>query len=110
MQPDAPIARLLGQASKTIAARRRALEKLVGINRDARELFLGEDGKLKPAAARLFAQLSGEARLNRLEFEPDARFQDHLLGRQHMVRFLAAMLHLDVTRLHNLQRKLGDDQ
>jgi len=110
MQPEAPIADLVGRAASSRAQVRRAIVALVGTNRDARELFLGEDGAIRPAAARLLARLAKEARLDRLGFEPDARLQDHLLGRQHIVRFLATMLDLDVTRLQSLQRKLGDDK
>jgi hypothetical protein len=110
MRPEAPIADLVGRASQSRAQVRRAIEALVGSNRDARELMLDDKGALKPAAARLLARMAKEARLDRLGFEPDARLQDHLLGRQHIVRYLAAMLDLDVTRLQSLQRKLGDDR
>ena len=110
MPGNAPIADLVGYARQSRAKVRGALAVLVGANRDARELFLGEDGTLKPAASRLLARLVHEAKLDRVAFEPDARFQDHLIGRQYIVRHLLDMLELDVARLHHLQRELGDAQ
>jgi hypothetical protein len=101
---------LVGLAARSRADTLRSIRSLVDPNRDARELFLGEDGELKPAAKRLFARLAKEARINDLAFEPDARMQDHLLGRQFIVRFLGAMLRLDTARLEHLQRQMGDER
>lgn len=98
------------KARSTRAALLAAIADLVGTHRDARELLLGEDGELKPAAARLLGRLAKRARLDRAGFEPEARLQDYRLGQQDIVRTLGQMLHLDVRRLEELQRKLEGER
>lgn len=108
MGNHAPIFDLLGMAKKSRASVLGQISRLVSPSHDARELFLGEDGKLKPAAARLLARLAIEAGMHRIEFEPDARRQDYRLGQQHIVRHMAAMLEIDQIRLAQLQKELGE--
>lgn len=108
MSNSAPIAELVGVATGSRDATLRAIRQLVDVNRDARSLFLDEQGQMKPAAERIFGLLAREAGLDRLgEFQPDARLQDQMIGRQFIVRRLSALLDLDVRRLEELQRKLG---
>lgn len=108
MPPKAPIADLVGLAGQSRSTLLDQIKSLVDPSRDARELFLDDAGELKPAAARLLGRLAREAGLTNLNFEPDARRQDHMLGRQYIVRYLGQMVRLDVARLDDLQRKLGD--
>lgn len=105
---DTPIARLVGAAKGSRRFIEREIARIVGLNRDARELFLDEEGKMRPAAERLLGRLAAHARLNAIGFDPDARHQDYMAGQRDMVRFLGKMLELDVRRLEELQRKLGE--
>lgn len=106
MAEDAPIARLSGMARTSRQMARRQLERIVGINRDARELFMDEKGQLKPAAERLLGQLARDAQLGIASFDPDPHHLYYQTGKRDMVLALAKMLHLDVRRLHDLQTKL----
>lgn len=107
-QPDAPIAELVGIARQSGAWVRKQIGRLLGINRDARALFIGEDGELRPEAERLFARLADEAQLNRIGIDPDARHADYRKGQQDMLRFMIRMIEIDTRRLEELQRKAGD--
>lgn len=106
MRPDAPVADLIGMSRGSRAAIFKAMRGVRSTAEDARALFLDGAGHLKPEAGRLLGRLAKEAQLNVLAFEPDARRQDYRLGQQHMVRFLARMLELDVARLNHLQSEL----
>lgn len=108
-QPDAPIAKLVGQSSSSKKwSLRNEIAKLVGANRDARECFCGDDGQLTDAAERTFARLAAKAELNKIGFDPDARHQDYQKGFQDCVRYLGSLVQLDTQRLEELQRRVGD--
>lgn len=107
-QHDTPIAQLVGIARGSAKFVQKEIARLIGVNRDARELFLDDAGEMKPAARRLFARLAKEAEINRVGFDPDARHQDYRKGQQDLLRFMGAMIELDHKRLADLQRQYGD--
>lgn len=107
-QSDAPIAQLVGLARKSGRFIQKEMARLVSVHQDARDLFLDDQGNMKPAARRLFARLAKEAQINRVGFDPDARHQDYRKGQQDLLRLMAAMIELDHRRLDELQRQYGD--
>jgi len=108
MPHERPFAHMAGLAKQSRAFLQSKIDAIVGSNRDARILFLDNDGRLRPEAERLFARLASDAQMHRIGFDPDARHQDYIQGKRDAVRFLANMLELDTQRLERLQRQLGE--
>lgn len=106
MSDNRPIARLANMAGTSRRQISDAIAVMVGTNRDARALFLNDDGVLKPEAERLFGRLAREANLKSTQYDPDANHLYYMQGKRDLVLFMARMLHLDVRRLQDLQTRM----
>jgi hypothetical protein len=99
------------QAGNIVAQIRRVTGRLLGAHRLAARLFVGDDGKLRPAAVEWFDQLARDNFVDRSTFVGGDR--DKVLineGRRMLALEIMDSVRLDTRRLAELRRQEQEEE
>jgi hypothetical protein len=80
------------------------IRRILDRHNRAAQLFLDDDGNLKPAAREWFAELARDNFVNRSAFHEDPREHAKREGRRELALEIISSAHLDVERLGSLTR------
>lgn len=103
------IAAIAQGATRRSAQIRRQMSRIINRHRDAHALFLGDDGRLKPAARRWLDDLAARCLAAQSTFDVDPYAHARNAGRREIWLWVQSGLFLDHDRLDALNRQLEEN-